>query len=49
MKTYKDINSTVGSTPLVRLNTIADGLGAQIFAKLELILWEASRIESVFQ
>ena len=35
MKTYKDINSTVGSTPLVRLNTIADGLGAQIFAKLE--------------
>jgi len=35
MKTYKDINSTVGSTPLVRLNTLADGLGAQIFAKLE--------------
>ena len=35
MKTYKDINSTVGSTPLVRLNTMADGLGAQIFAKLE--------------
>jgi cysteine synthase A len=35
MKTYKDINSTVGSTPLVRLNTITDGLGAQIFAKLE--------------
>ncbi len=35
MKTFKDINSTVGSTPLVRLNTIADGLGAEIFAKLE--------------
>jgi len=35
MKTFKNINSTVGSTPLVRLNTIADGLGAQIFAKLE--------------
>jgi cysteine synthase A len=35
MKTYKDINSTVGSTPLVRLNSIAEGLGAQIFAKLE--------------
>lgn len=35
MKTYKDINSTVGSTPLVRLNSIADGLGAEIFAKLE--------------
>jgi cysteine synthase A len=35
MKTFKNINSTVGSTPLVRLNIIADGLGAQIFAKLE--------------
>ena len=35
MRTYKNINSTVGSTPLVHLNTIADGLGAQIFAKLE--------------
>ena len=35
MKTYKDINSTVGSTPLVHLNTIAYGLGARIFAKLE--------------
>jgi cysteine synthase A len=35
MKTYKNINSTVGSTPLVRLNSIANGLGAQIFAKLE--------------
>ncbi len=35
MKTYKDINSTVGSTPLVRLNSIADGFGAEIFAKLE--------------
>jgi cysteine synthase A len=35
MKTFKNINSTVGSTPLVHLNTIADGIGAQIFAKLE--------------
>jgi len=35
MKTFKNINSTVGSTPLVRLNAIADGLGARIFAKLE--------------
>lgn len=35
MKTFNNINSTVGSTPLVRLNGIADGLGAQIFAKLE--------------
>ncbi len=35
MKTFKNINSTVGSTPLVHLNTIADGLGAEIFAKLE--------------
>lgn len=35
MKTFKNINSTVGSTPLVRLNAIADGLGAEILAKLE--------------
>lgn len=35
MKIFKDINSTVGSTPLVRLNAVADGLGAEIFAKLE--------------
>jgi cysteine synthase A len=35
MKTYNNINSTVGSTPLVRLNAIANGLGADIFAKLE--------------
>lgn len=31
----KDINSTIGSTPLVRLNNIADGLEAEIFAKAE--------------
>jgi len=31
----KDINSTIGSTPLVRLNNIADGLGAEILAKAE--------------
>ncbi|MFV9646873.1 MAG: cysteine synthase A [Desulfobacterales bacterium] len=31
----KDINSTIGSTPLVRLNNITDGLGAEIFAKAE--------------
>ena len=31
----KDINSTIGFTPLVRLNNIADGLGAVIFAKAE--------------
>ncbi len=35
MKTFKDINSTVGSTPLVRLNAVANGLDAEIFAKLE--------------
>jgi len=31
----KDINSTIGSTPLVRFNNIADGLEAEIFAKAE--------------
>jgi len=35
MNIYKDINSTVGSTPLVHLNKIADGLEAEIFAKVE--------------
>ena len=35
MNIYKDVNSTVGSTPLVRLNKIAEGLDAEIFAKVE--------------
>jgi cysteine synthase A len=35
MKVSKNINSTVGSTPLVRLNTVADGMEAEILAKLE--------------
>lgn len=35
MNIYMDINSTVGSTPLVHLNKIADGLEAEIFAKVE--------------
>ena len=35
MKMNNDINATVGSTPLVRLNKIAHGLGAEIIAKLE--------------
>jgi cysteine synthase A len=35
MKVFNNINSTVGSTPLVRLNNIAKGLGAEIYAKIE--------------
>jgi cysteine synthase A len=35
MSVFKDINHTVGSTPLVRLNTIDNGLGAEIVAKFE--------------
>ncbi len=35
MSMFNTINSTVGSTPLVRLNTITDGIDAEIFAKLE--------------
>jgi cysteine synthase A len=34
-KTYSDITKTIGNTPLVRLNRIAQGSEATIFAKLE--------------
>jgi cysteine synthase len=35
MKYYATIGSTIGSTPLVKLNRLAAGLPAQIFGKLE--------------
>ncbi|MBU1182836.1 MAG: cysteine synthase A [Proteobacteria bacterium] len=35
MKVFQGISMTIGSTPLVRLNKIAEGLDADIFAKLE--------------
>ena len=35
-KIYTDITKTIGSTPLVRLNRIAQGLPAAILAKLEM-------------
>ena len=34
-KIYEDIIQTVGNTPLVRLNRIAEGLGATVLAKME--------------
>jgi cysteine synthase A len=34
-KIFSDITKTVGNTPLVKLNHIAEGLGATILAKLE--------------
>lgn len=35
MKIYENIQSTIGNTPLVRLNRIAEGANAQVLAKLE--------------
>ena len=35
MKYHSTISSTIGTTPLVRLNRISDGVDAEIFAKLE--------------
>jgi len=32
---YDDITQTVGNTPLVRLNRVTRGLGAQVLAKCE--------------
>jgi len=34
-KIYEDITKTIGNTPLVRLNKIANGVGAEVVAKLE--------------
>ncbi len=36
MQYYANISSTIGHTPLVRLNRVAEGLDAEIYAKLEL-------------
>ena len=36
MQYYANIASTIGRTPLVRLNRVAEGLDAEIYAKLEL-------------
>jgi len=35
MKVFQDISKTIGSTPLVRINKISEGLDAEIYAKLE--------------
>lgn len=35
MKFYSNVGHTIGSTPMVRLNRLAEGIPADIFAKLE--------------
>ena len=35
MKIFEDITKTVGRTPLVRLNRIAEGIKAQVVVKVE--------------
>ena len=35
MTIYSNISITIGSTPIVRLNRISEGLGVEILAKLE--------------
>ena len=35
MKVYNDVLETIGNTPLVRINKLAKGIKAQVFAKVE--------------
>jgi cysteine synthase A len=35
LKIYDDITQVYGNTPLVRINKIMDGAGAEVLAKLE--------------
>ena len=46
MKVYNNILETIGNTPIVRINKLAIGIEAQIFAKIEKELANGQKLHS---